>query len=38
MLRAGTIQEAAVKTLIRLAFSFVVAVVLGVALGLGCSP
>jgi len=28
-LRAGTIQEAALKTLIRLAFSFVVAVVLG---------
>src|SRR6188508_2526285 len=32
-LRAGTIQEAALKTLIRLAFSFVVAVVLGTGLG-----
>src|SRR3954471_1652911 len=32
-LRAGTIQDAAVKTLIRLAFSFVVAVVLGTGLG-----
>ena len=32
-LRAGTIQEAALKTLIRLAFSFVVAVVLGAGLG-----
>ena len=32
-LRAGTIQEAALKTLIRLAFSFVVAVILGTGLG-----
>ena len=32
-LRDGTIQEAALKTLIRLAFSFVVAVVLGTGLG-----
>jgi NitT/TauT family transport system permease protein len=32
-LRAGTIQEAALKTLIRLAFSFVVAVVIGAGLG-----
>ena len=34
-MRDGTIPEAAIKTLIRLTFSFVVAVVLGVALGLG---
>ena len=33
--RDGSIPEAAIKTLIRLAFSFVVAVALGVALGLG---
>jgi NitT/TauT family transport system permease protein len=33
--RDGSIPEAAVKTLIRLAFSFVVAVAIGVALGLG---
>ena len=33
--RDGSIPEAAVKTLIRLGFSFVVAVALGVALGLG---
>jgi NitT/TauT family transport system permease protein len=33
--RDGSIPEAAVKTLIRLAFSFVVAVAFGVALGLG---
>jgi NitT/TauT family transport system permease protein len=33
--RDGSIPEAALKTLIRLAFSFVVAVALGVALGLG---
>jgi NitT/TauT family transport system permease protein len=32
-LRAGTIQEAALKTLIRLAFSFVVAVIIGTGLG-----
>ena len=34
-MRDGTIPEAAIKTLIRLTFSFVVAVVFGVALGLG---
>ena len=34
-MRDGTIPEAAIKTLIRLTFSFVVAVALGVALGLG---
>jgi NitT/TauT family transport system permease protein len=34
-LRAGTIQEAAAKTLIRLAFSFVVAIALGTAIGFG---
>ena len=34
-MRDGSIPDAALKTLIRLAFSFVVAVVLGVALGLG---
>jgi NitT/TauT family transport system permease protein len=34
-LRDGTLQEAAFKTLIRLAFSFIVAVVVGTALGLG---
>ena len=33
--RDGTIPEAAVKTLIRLAFSFVVAIVIGTALGVG---
>ncbi|HJX08521.1 MAG TPA: ABC transporter permease, partial [Actinomycetota bacterium] len=32
-LRVGTIQEAALKTLIRLVFSFVIAVVLGTGLG-----
>lgn len=34
-LRDGSIPDAALKTMIRLSFSFVVAVVLGVALGLG---
>ena len=34
-MRDGTIPEAAIKTLIRLTFSFVVAVAFGVALGLG---
>jgi NitT/TauT family transport system permease protein len=34
-LRAGTIQEAAAKTLIRLAFSFAVAIALGTAIGFG---
>ncbi len=34
-MRDGSIPDAALKTLIRLAFSFVVAVALGVALGLG---
>src|SRR6187200_2612575 len=34
-LRAGTIQEAAAKTLIRLAFSFAVAIAIGTAIGFG---
>ena len=34
-LRAGTIQEAAVKTLFRLAFSFAVAIAIGTAIGFG---
>jgi len=34
-LRAGTIQEAAAKTLIRLAFSFAVAIAVGTAIGVG---
>jgi NitT/TauT family transport system permease protein len=34
-LRTGTIQEAAAKTLIRLAFSFAVAIALGTAIGFG---
>jgi NitT/TauT family transport system permease protein len=34
-LRAGTIQEAAAKTLIRLAFSFIVAIAVGTAIGFG---
>jgi len=34
-MRDGSIPQAAVRTLVRLAFSFIVAVVLGVALGLG---
>ena len=36
-LRAGTIQEAAAKTLIRLAFSFAVAIAIGTAIGFGLS-